>query len=733
MGHLIAENPPRLPGIRLMVVVGLGALLMVVVAAAASVLGLQHDQAMRRLDEDALAITHLAFDAESLASRLRAVQELGEQSGTRAPLAAGQLHEVLRAVDIDEAEWERRLGDAAGRTPPGGTPAALANLRTAMQALRATVTLPGDPPAAGAPDPAAAGAPGSVPPSAERAYLAAVEAAQGVLLAAVRAGAESPVFRAYTYSEVTSGFVAAASALALLLGLLLATLINRARHESRVAIGVMGQLLRTDPLTGIANRRGLDENLPVEMARAKRGGKTLTVAMLDLDFFKRYNSRRGHAGGDSLLRSAAQSWRKQLRPTDTLVRYGGEEFTLVLPSCDAEQACQLIDRLRPLLPDGQTFSAGVATWDTDEIGGPADAAGRSGPAAGQEAGAQSHHRCRTRRPDAACPERLTRWRRPRAIRAGRRAPRRAASDTTTRNASMNAGIAYALGAYLLWGLLPIYLHLLGAISTTEILAHRIVWSLATMLVLLLALRRLAWVRAALARPRVLGRFVLTAALISINWVLYIWSINAGHTVDASLGYFINPLVNVLVGAVLFGERLRVGQRLPVALAALGVLWLTWLAGAPPWIGLALALSFSAYGLLRKTAALGALEGFTVETALLAPLALGYLLWLGTQGRLGFAQAPAHLQWLLVLAGPVTTLPLLLFAAGVRRIPFSLAGVLQYVAPTLQWLTGIYLFHEAFDPRKAVGFGLIWLALVIYGLEGAWFGWRRRSPPVSAPA
>jgi len=289
---------------------------------------------------------------------------------------------------------------------------------------------------------------------------------------------------------------------------------------------------------------------------------------------------------------------------------------------------------------------------------------------------------------------------------------------------MNAGVAYSLGAYLLWGLLPIFLHALGAIPTPEILAHRILWSLVTMVILLVALRRLGWIRAALAQPRLVGRFALTASLISTNWVLYIWSINAGHTVDASLGYFINPLVNVLIGALLFHERLRRAQQLALLIAALGVGWLTWLAGSPPWIGLVLALSFALYGLLRKTASLGALEGFTMETALLAPVALAYVAWLAAHGTLGFASAPTHLQGLLVLAGPATAAPLLLFAAGVRRISFSLTGVLQYLAPTLQWLTGIYLFHEAFDPHKAIGFALIWLALLVYGAESAWFAWQR---------
>jgi len=290
---------------------------------------------------------------------------------------------------------------------------------------------------------------------------------------------------------------------------------------------------------------------------------------------------------------------------------------------------------------------------------------------------------------------------------------------------MNRGIAFALSAYLLWGLLPLYLHLLAPISAAEILAHRIVWSLATVAPLLIALRRLGWLRTALAAPTALWRYALTALLISINWILYIWSVEAGHVVDASLGYFINPLVNVLLGWLLLHERLRAGQKLPLALAAAGVLWLTWHAGSPPWIGLALALSFSLYGLLRKTAALGALEGFSVEVALLAPLALGYFAWLAAHDALGFSSASASLRILLVAAGPFTAVPLLLFAAGARRISFSLLGILQYLAPTLQWLVGIYAFDEPFAFSKAVGFGLIWLALLLYVVDGLWFGRQRQ--------
>jgi diguanylate cyclase (GGDEF)-like protein len=347
---------------------------MMALAIFAALFELQHDRDVQHQNEDALALSQLAFDAESLASRMRALQEMSAQPGARAPMVGNELHEVLRAVDIDQAEWERRVGDAQSRNLPPDAKSQLGKLDAAVGALRTAIDLPpapenagaGAPPAGGARPEAAAAAAASTAAASDRAYLTAVEAAQGTLRAAVRASTDRIAVGGYTVSQLAAGAVALASLLALLLGTVLAALVNRARHESRVTIGVMGQLLRTDPLTGIANRRGLDENLPVEMSRGKRNGKILTVAMLDLDFFKRYNSRRGHAGGDSLLRTAAQAWRKQLRPTDTLVRYGGEEFTLVLPSCDAEQACQLIDRLRPLLPDGQTFSAGVATWDFNE-------------------------------------------------------------------------------------------------------------------------------------------------------------------------------------------------------------------------------------------------------------------------------------------------------------------------------------------------------------------------------
>ena len=284
---------------------------------------------------------------------------------------------------------------------------------------------------------------------------------------------------------------------------------------------------------------------------------------------------------------------------------------------------------------------------------------------------------------------------------------------------MNSGVLYALAAYLLWGLLPLYLHLLRSITTFEILAHRIAWSLVTVMILLIGLRRLDWLKEAIRQPSLIGRFVITAMLITVNWTVYIWSINSGHIIDSSLGYFINPLVNVLLGSLLLHERMRIGQKLAIAIATIAVLWLTWQAHAVPWIGLTLAVSFSLYGLLRKTAQLGAIEGFTVEAAVLTPIAIAYLLWLNANGELGFAESSWSMRLLLILAGPVTTVPLLLFAAGARRITFSMLGFLQYLAPTIQWLLGIFVFQEAFDPHKAIGFVLIWVALVIFACEGLW--------------
>lgn len=281
---------------------------------------------------------------------------------------------------------------------------------------------------------------------------------------------------------------------------------------------------------------------------------------------------------------------------------------------------------------------------------------------------------------------------------------------------MNRGVLYAAGAYFLWGLFPLYFKLLQHVAATEVLAHRIVWSLVVVLALLALKGAWSWIRPLARQPRVLGRFVLSALLIALNWGLYIWAVTSGHVIDSSLGYFINPLVNVLFGAALLGERLRPVQWAAVGLAALGVAWLTWSAGTLPWIGLVLAFTFASYGLLRKTAPLGSLEGLALETALLFPVAAAWLGWLAWQQQAAFTAGDPLTLLLLVAAGPVTALPLLLFAAGARRIAFSTLGLLQYIGPTLQFAIGVWLFNEPFDAARGFGFALIWAALAIFSLE-----------------
>jgi chloramphenicol-sensitive protein RarD len=282
---------------------------------------------------------------------------------------------------------------------------------------------------------------------------------------------------------------------------------------------------------------------------------------------------------------------------------------------------------------------------------------------------------------------------------------------------MQSGLAYAAVAYAMWGLFPLYFQLLRAVGALEIVLHRSVWSLVFLLVVLALLRRLGALAASLRRPRQVGLFAASALLLSANWLLYVWAVNNGRVIDSSLGYFINPLVSVLLGVLVLHERLRPGQWLAIGFAAAGVLWLTVLAGALPWIGLVIAASFGLYGLMRKTAALGALEGLALETLLLAPIALPLLVWWTWQGQSALANGDAALIGWLLLAGPLTAVPLLLFAAGARRIPLATLGLLQYIAPTLQLALGIWWFGEAFDTRRLVGFALIWAALAIYSVEG----------------
>ena len=282
---------------------------------------------------------------------------------------------------------------------------------------------------------------------------------------------------------------------------------------------------------------------------------------------------------------------------------------------------------------------------------------------------------------------------------------------------MPPGITFAALAYVLWGLFPLYFRQLAAVPATEILVHRIVWSLVFVLVLLTLRQQWAWLGKVLRQPRVLAACALSALLLSTNWLTYVWAVSHDHVLDASLGYFITPLVNVLLGYTVLHERPRRPQWFALALAVLGVVWLTVLVGQLPWIALVLAASFGTYGLLRKVAVLGALEGLALETLLLAPFALAALaLWMAT-GRGNFPAGGAATDWLLVGVGPLTVVPLLLFAAGARRISMTTLGLLQYLGPTIQFLLGVWLFKEPFDTQRAIGFGFIWLGLVVYSADG----------------
>lgn len=293
---------------------------------------------------------------------------------------------------------------------------------------------------------------------------------------------------------------------------------------------------------------------------------------------------------------------------------------------------------------------------------------------------------------------------------------------------MKFGMLYAASAYVIWGLFPLYFKILQSVSPLHILIHRVIWSLAFLVIVLALRRQWSWVNNVVRRPKVLAGFAASALLLSANWFLYIWAVNQGRIVDASLGYFMTPLVNVLLGFALLHERLRAIQWGAIGLAVMGVAWLTWLGGSLPWISLILALSFGTYGLLRKTAALGALEGLTLESAMMFPAAVMYLGWLTAQGQNSFSDTPLTLQIMLIASGPITAIPLLLFASGARRIPLSLLGLMQYVTPSLQLLLGVWLYHEPFGSMRLIGFVLIWSGLAVFSAEGVWRTWSARLAP-----
>lgn len=283
------------------------------------------------------------------------------------------------------------------------------------------------------------------------------------------------------------------------------------------------------------------------------------------------------------------------------------------------------------------------------------------------------------------------------------------------------GLFAAIAAFAIWGLLPLYLKLLAQAPVFQIMTHRVVWCCVFVFAWLGVRGELPQVRRALADRGTRARLFLTAILITINWLTYVWSVGNGHVVEASLGYFINPLVSVLLGVCFLGERLNRRQWGAIALAALGVAWLTWQVGRPPWIALSLAVSFGLYGFVRKTVVVDAVAGLAVETVMVMPFAIAWLAFEYLRGSSVFGHVSLQLDLLLIASGLLTAVPLVLFAYGVRRVPLSTVGLLQYMAPSLQLLAALLVFKEPFTQVQAIGFGLIWLGLIVYALDGLWRG------------
>jgi len=294
---------------------------------------------------------------------------------------------------------------------------------------------------------------------------------------------------------------------------------------------------------------------------------------------------------------------------------------------------------------------------------------------------------------------------------------------------MNRGILAGIAAYTLWGLFPIYWKLLEQVPAIEILAHRMAWSLVFVAMLLTVQQEWKWLREALRNRRTVLVYTLAAILLSFNWFTYIWAVNAGYVVESSLGYFINPLFNFLLGVIFLGEKLRTGQVVAVLLAGAGVVYLTVSYGALPWISLLLAFTFGMYGLIKKTARLESMHGFSLETMVMFLPALGFLLYREAASVGAFAHLGEITTLLLVLAGPVTSIPLLLFGYSARRVPLSMLGFMQYIAPTLQFLLGVFAYHEAFPLERLVGFSSIWTALLVYSFEGVMFNRKLKSSQV----
>ncbi len=281
------------------------------------------------------------------------------------------------------------------------------------------------------------------------------------------------------------------------------------------------------------------------------------------------------------------------------------------------------------------------------------------------------------------------------------------------NTDSPRGLAFAISAYLLWGFLPLYMKALGHIPATEVVAHRVIWSVPIAAAVLVWLGRTADLRVALRNPRMLAMGCVTAALISVNWGIYVWAIGSGHALDAALGYYINPLFSVFLGAVLLGEKLNRAQMAAIALAGLAVAILTWESGRLPLVALGLTVTWGFYAYFKKSLPLGPNQGFMLEVLILLPFALGWLGWLVATGQSNFAVGVPEDTWLLVGCGIVTAVPLMIYANGAKLLRLSTIGILQYIAPTMIFLTAVFWFGEPFGAARMIAFPMIWVALVIY--------------------
>ena len=295
--------------------------------------------------------------------------------------------------------------------------------------------------------------------------------------------------------------------------------------------------------------------------------------------------------------------------------------------------------------------------------------------------------------------------------------------------AVGRGYSAALAAFGMWGLFPIYFIGLNKLSAMQFTAHRIVWSVVFVLAWLAVVGQLGKLREAVQRPGVLQRLIASASLIAVNWVGFAWAVNHGHVLEVSLAYFIGPLINILLGIFVLSERLNRAQWLAVAFAAVGVAYLTFIAGHPPWIALMVGSSFALYGLIRKTVNVDALPGLAIETILLMPLATGYLIWCELNGTGALGHASALVNVLLLASGIVTSVPLVLFAFGARQVPYSTIGVLQFIAPSLQLVCGLVVFGESLQAARATGFVLIWIGLLIYIANALWQA-RSRAPALT---